>query len=253
MFVLRHKVAAVLMGLALVSTACESDKFAQAPTASAPDRAEAQAPQASPPARPTRSQNMPADHPPVAQGGGQMGGGQTGSVNGSVAPPKAGPQGMSPEQYGKVGPLRWNTPESWSAVKPASNMRLAEYHLPAEQGGQPATMTAFYFGKGGGGAVQANIDRWVGQFQQVSGKPAQTTRSVNGMKVHLVDASGTFTVGAAMGGGQPEPDWRMRGAIVESPEGNFFFKLTGPKATVAAHEKGFESFVSSFQAASGGQ
>jgi hypothetical protein len=160
---------------------------------------------------------------------------------------------MSPEQFGKVGPLRWQVPGDWRAVKPASQMRLAEYHLPAAQGGQPATLTAFYFGKGGGGAIQANIDRWVGQFEQLSGEPEQSTRTSNGLDVHLVDAAGTFKVGAAMGGGQAESGWRMRGAIVETPAGNFFFKLTGPQATVAAQEDGFESFVSSFQAAGGSQ
>jgi hypothetical protein len=156
---------------------------------------------------------------------------------------------MSPQQFGKTGPLRWQAPESWRAVKPAGSMRLAEYHLSAEQGGEPATLTAFYFGKGRGGSIQDNIDRWVGQFEQLSGDPDQSTRTVGSMKVHLVDASGTFTVGAAMGGGQAESGWRMRGAIVESPAGNFFFKLTGPQATVAAHDKGFETFVSSFRAA----
>ena len=170
-----------------------------------------------------------------------------------VAPPTAGPQGMPPDQFGKAGPLRWAAPKSWRAVKPASQMRLAEYHLPAEQGGQPATLTAFYFGENGGGSIQANIDRWVGQFKQMTGRPGQTTRTVNGMKVHLIDASGTFSVGAAMGGGQAQPYWRMRGAIVESPAGNFFFKLTGPQETVTAHEAGFETFVSSFKPAGGTQ
>lgn len=184
-------------------------------------------------------------------GGGQMGGSQMGGSQ--VAPPTAGPQGMSPDQFGKVGPLRWTTPDTWRAVKPASNMRLAEYHLPAEQGGQPATMTAFYFGQGGGGSIQANFNRWVGQFTQTDDKPEQSTRQVNGMKVHLIDVSGTYQVGAAMGGGQAESGWRMRGAIVETPAGNFFFKLTGPKATVAAHKEGFETFVSSFSAADSAQ
>jgi hypothetical protein len=160
---------------------------------------------------------------------------------------------MSPSQFGKVGPLRWSTPESWRAVKPASSFRLAEYHLPGEQGGQPATLTVFYFGKGAGGSIQANFDRWVGQFTQTEAKPVQTTRQVNGLKVHLIDVSGTFQVGAAMGGGQAQPNWRMRGAIVESQAGNFFFKLTGPKSTVAAHQDGFESFVSSFKAAGSGE
>jgi hypothetical protein len=37
----------------------------------------------------------------------------------------------------------------------------------------------------------------------------------------------------------------MLGAIVEAPEGNVFFKLTGPAKTVAAAEKQFEALLKS--------
>jgi hypothetical protein len=245
MFLGKEKMTIVLAGIFLLTTACESRTFSDAPTATAPERAQAE-PASAPTPAPTKtggSQDLPPDHPPV-------GAGNEPPKSGVQSPP-AGPKGMSPEQFGKTGPLRWKSPDNWRAVKPASSMRLAEYHLPAEQGGEPATLTAFYFGKGGGGSIQANVDRWVGQFKKLSGEPEQKTRTVNGLKVHLVDATGTFTVGAAMGGGQAQSDWRMRGAIVESPAGNFFFKLTGPQATVTAHESSFETFLSSFQAAEG--
>ena len=35
-----------------------------------------------------------------------------------------------------------------------------------------------------------------------------------------------------MGSGQPNPGYRLLGAIVEGPGGNLFFKLTGPEKTV---------------------
>lgn len=244
----RHLLAAIAIAAAALAAGCESDEFADAPTARAPDRAQTHAAQPASAqkeaARPAASnaQNLPADHPPITSGGSQ----QAGSV-----PAPSHDAAMTPEQYGKVGPLRWEAPESWRAVKPAMNMRLAEYLLPPPNGGEPATMTAFYFGRGGGGAIQDNIDRWVGQFETLDGDADQSERSTNGLDVHLVDASGTFNAGAMMGGGQAQPGWRLLGAIVETPAGNFFFKVTGPSKTITAHEGGFESFVSSLRAASG--
>jgi len=42
-----------------------------------------------------------------------------------------------------------------------------------------------------------------------------------------------------------KPNSRMRGAIVEAPEGLVFFKLTGPLNTVAAAENDFNSLLGS--------
>ncbi|MFP4596982.1 MAG: hypothetical protein ACOC9J_01705 [Persicimonas sp.] len=250
--------AGALLVVGLMLAACESDEFADAPTARAPDRGEARSVEPSAPEqqRPSSEQNLPADHPPIdgasqragalpsqQQGGQQQGGQQQGGQQ------QGGQQAVSPEQFGKVGPLRWEAPEDWRAVKPASNMRLAEYHLPPAAEAEPATLTVFYFGKGGGGSIQDNIDRWVGQFKDQTSEPEQATRKVDGLNVHLVDAAGTFNAGSMMGGGEDQPGWRMRAAIVETPAGNFFFKLTGPEETVGSHDKGFEALVSSFEAA----
>lgn len=248
----RFYIGALLIA-GLMLAACESDEFGDAPTVRAPDRNEARSVEPSAPEqqRPSSQQNLPADHPPIdgesqragalpsqQQGGQQQGDQQQGDQ-----------QAVSPEQFGKVGPLRWEAPEDWRAVKPASNMRLAEYHLPPAPEAEPATLTVFYFGKGGGGSIQDNIDRWVGQFKEQTSEPEQTTRKVNGLNVHLVDAAGTFNAGSMMGGGEAQPDWRMRAAIVETPAGNFFFKLTGPSDTVGSHDESFETFISSFEAA----
>jgi hypothetical protein len=42
-----------------------------------------------------------------------------------------------------------------------------------------------------------------------------------------------------------KPDYRLLGAIVEAPQGNVFFKLTGPRATVAGAKDAFDGLVSS--------
>ena len=46
----------------------------------------------------------------------------------------------------------------------------------------------FYFGAGQGGGVQANIDRWIGQFEP-EGKPVTAKRTINGLAVTTIDVS----------------------------------------------------------------
>lgn len=241
---------------------CDANDFADAPTvhAPAPDETSAQGspaprnagarPAGSPgPLKPGASaKDLPANHPPMMPG--MQGGSAAGSAASTPALPTPAAAGtMTPEQFGKVGPIRWTAPEKWLAVKPASAMRLAEYHLLGADGTEPAVMSIFYFGQGGGGAIQPNIDRWIGQFSTVTGSPKQGVEDVAGMKVHRIAVAGTFEVGAAMGGGDMRADYRLLGAIAQTPVGNYFFKLTGPDATIAAHEKAFDEFVASFKAA----
>jgi hypothetical protein len=43
------------------------------------------------------------------------------------------------------------------------------------------------------------------------------------------------------------PGYRLLGAIVEAPQGNVFFKLTGPLATVGAAEPELDALVASIR------
>lgn len=214
----------------LVVAACEKDEFSSAPSVTAP-KAEGVAPVV-----PTADSNMPANHPPT--------GGQAMPMAQAAQPVKFG----SVAEFGKTGPLRWTAPEGWTAAMPASTMRLAEYTVPPADGSQPGELSIFYFGPGGGGGVEANVQRWIGQFKGADGATAAATQSVetvNGMKVHRVGASGTYNAGMA-GNGVPRENHRMLGAIVETSVGLYFFKLVGPADTVEARQAEFESFVKSF-------
>ena len=92
-------------------------------------------------------------------------------------------------------------------------MRVAQYALPRAAGDtQDAELVVYYFG-GTGGTVEANIERWVGQMQQPDGRPSSAvakrqSRTVNGLKVTLVDVPGTYvaemTPGASAASQQPE-------------------------------------------------
>ena len=148
------------------------------------------------------------------------------------------------------GSLSLEAPAGWQRVQPKSGIVETEFSIPASQDGEPAgRMTVM----GAGGSVQANIDRWYGQFAQPDGTATQdkaTTKKLEiaGCKVTLVDVSGTYKdkpMGPFAGGaGVDRPNYRMLAAIVEVPDrGNYFLKFYGPAATVAAHADGFRKMV----------
>lgn len=168
-----------------------------------------------------------------------------------VAPqaPTSAPQAGGP---GNAGGIKWAPPKGWS-LGPERSMRAATYMIPAA-GGDPegGECAVFFFGPGQGGGVQANIDRWIGQFEQPDGRPSaelakQNKEVINGMTVTTVDLTGTFAGGGPMMGGSTakKTGYRMLGAIVEGPQGAVFFKLTGPAKTVAASQDDFRALLKS--------
>jgi hypothetical protein len=186
----------------------------------------------------------------AASGASSAGGGSsTVAVGHGGAAPATGPAGGStttaPSAQSAAGPgsaggVIWKAPSRW-AVGPERSMRAATYMVPAASGDpEGGECAVFFFGPGQGGSVQANIDRWIGQFEQPDGKPSaerakQNKEVINGLPVTMVDLTGTFAGGGPMmGTSGKKAGYRLLGAIVEGPQGVVFFKLTGPAATVAA-------------------
>lgn len=141
-------------------------------------------------------------------------------------------------------------PEGWKRVQPKSSIVETEFSIPSEgEGLQPGRMTVM----GAGGSVQANVDRWYGQFAQPDGsdtKSKATAKKIKlaGCDVTIVDISGTYKDAPAgpFAGGKAvdRPDYRMLAAIVETPDrGNYFLKFYGPGKTVAKHADGFRAMV----------
>lgn len=135
-------------------------------------------------------------------------------------------------------------------------MRAVTYSVPAAQGdSEGGECGVYYFGPGQGGSVEANLDRWINQFQQSNGKsPKQAAqvkkRSVHGIAVTTVDVSGAYSgMGGPMATSKSvKPGYRLLGAIAEAPEGSVFFKFTGPSKTVGANQKNFEAMLDSLKA-----
>jgi hypothetical protein len=157
----------------------------------------------------------------------------------STSPPgAAGSQGS--------GSVKWTPPSRWEA-KPPSGMRAATYIIPPASGDSEGGECAVF--ENLGGSVQANVDRWIGQFEKTDGAPNQKSETISGLSVTTVDVSGTFKGGGPMMGQSsgPKSGYRLLGAIVEGPEGNIFFKLTGPAKTIAAAQDEFQAMLKSLK------
>jgi hypothetical protein len=157
-------------------------------------------------------------------------------MTGEVAAPSQGPE------------VEWQQPKRWIAEL-AQGMRLASYIVPApHEGGENAQCAVYYFGPGQGGGVDANLERWIAEFQ-TPGSPKRSTREIHGMHMSQVEVTGVYTAHA----GAPGEDtggkrgWTLLGAIVEGPAGAVFFKLTGPGPTVAAASKEFDGMLASLR------
>ena len=150
--------------------------------------------------------------------------------------------------------LTFTAPDGWQKVATASSMRVAQYSLPRADGdAEDAELVLYYFG-GGGGSVDANIERWLGQMQQPDGRPSSAVakkdaRTVNGLAVTLLDLRGTYVAEMAPGASERhnKPNFRLRAAVVDTPRGPYYIKLTGPQNTVAKWDQSFERFVGSLR------
>ncbi len=154
----------------------------------------------------------------------------------------------------EAGGVSFDIPSAWKATpKP---MRAANYTIPAAPGDtSDGELAVFYFGPGQGGGVDANVRRWLGQFVQADGspmKPESADRSeqqVNGMRVTVLDVSGTylFKPFPMAPRATPMPGYRMLAAIVQGPDAPVFFKLTAPAGTAAAAAAQFRQVLASLR------
>jgi hypothetical protein len=164
------------------------------------------------------------------------------------------PQTATPTQSAS-GNLAFTPPEAWVVEKTSSNMRVAQYKLPRNGGDtEDGSLVLYYFGQGQGGGTQANVDRWIGQIHQADGsdskaKAKSETLTVNGLKVTMVDVSGTYSAEMSPGSGDftRKPNYRLRAAVIETPKGSYFAKLTGPEKTIAHWDQAFRDYINSFQ------
>jgi hypothetical protein len=147
----------------------------------------------------------------------------------------------------KVSEFTFTRPATWEWVATASPMRKAQLKVNDAQKKDAAEVVFFHFGPSNGGGVKANVDRWYGQFQGSREKIGAKSEEakIGKHKVTFVQAEGTYLSGMPGGAQTPQPGSALRGAIIESPEGDVFVKMTGPAALVKSTEGEFRKLIES--------
>ena len=149
------------------------------------------------------------------------------------------------------GAIKMTVPASWKTVEPRSRIIEHEFQAPKE-GDTVSRITIM----AAGGSIDANVERWLGQFTQPDGKATKDVAKVEKKKVGdyevtLVDITGTMS--ESMGGGPFAPGktvkregYRMLGAIIDTKDkGLQFIKLTGAAELVEQQKKDFADFIES--------
>jgi len=176
----------------------------------------------------------------------------------SVGPSRTGgqtPNSSAPSAPPVAGELRYKVPEGWTVEKPTSDMRVAQYKLPKAAGdGEDALLVVYYFGQGQGGPAQANIDRWLNQMKQPDGQPSKDrakleTVIVNGLQVNTVDVTGNYSGGMSPDSAPADSKsiYRLRAAVIDTPKGSYFVKLTGPEKTISRWDQAYSDYIKSFE------
>jgi hypothetical protein len=169
-------------------------------------------------------------------------------------PPRTLPLPGAARQEVVARQLRWEVPEEWIAEAPRTAMRNAQYRVPGAAG--DGECIVYYFGPGQGGDATANAVRWAQQFEQPGGASSLdamrlTTLEGTSVSVRLVEVTGTYDGGMTMTDAPAErkPGYMLLGAIAEGPDAPWFFKFTGPEATVRARRGEFLQMMKSLAVA----
>lgn len=171
---------------------------------------------------------LPPNHPAIGNGTG-------------------GGNAMMPPADNEPAALSWKPPAAWQVAPNPNSMRVATYHPPLAKGDTAQTEVVV---ARAGGSIDANIERWIGQFEG-AGKDTRSKEKIAGFDTTFVEVSGTYQGGMSMSDQAPkaEPGWTLHAAIVETPGMSYFFKMIGPSASVAAARAGFDAMIRGIQPA----
>ncbi len=147
--------------------------------------------------------------------------------------------------------VRFAIPASWREVPSQSRMRALQFALPGIDKHAEGELVVFYFGPGGGGSVEDNFTRWIGQVKDQKADPIREHTDVNGLHVDSVYVEGTYAptaMGPMAPAPEPQPDQALFGIIVDGgPQGPLYIRITGPIHTVKSHTAGTAVLLKSLE------
>lgn len=171
---------------------------------------------------PSAPAKLPSGHPSIGGGGAGM------------APPASAPMAAAD--------LHWQAPAGWKEL-PASGMRRASFQVPGPAGAGDLSVVVL---PGPAGGTLANINRWRGQL----GLGEFSAADLQAQSKRASSPAGPLVVVDFAGNGS-NSGTRLLAAILETPQQTWFFKLTGPEATVAGSRRGFMEFIAGLHPADG--
>ncbi len=134
-----------------------------------------------------------------------------------------------------------NVPTSWKQSPASNNLRTAQFAIPKVEGDKEDAELVVYFFGGAGGGVNANLERWSGQFQPGGKKQKIYKGESKQGEYYLLDVTGVYNkpIGPPINRQtNPTPGYQMMAVVLMvKDKGNYFLKLTGPQKTVAAAGK----------------
>lgn len=157
--------------------------------------------------------------------------------------------GMSakPTAQASAKPFHYDIPEGWT------ELASTEFRNPNFAVGSNGDMECYVTVlPGDGGGVTVNANRWRTQFgatsyteEEVKNLPDVT---IMGFPAKVVNFIGEFK---GMGQAEAKADWRLIGALIQSPDALITIKMTGPNEKLMPQLSQFAAFVDSLHSSEG--
>lgn len=166
-------------------------------------------------------------------------------VTPSVAPVDSPPSPDVESGDVQAGVIRLTPPETWVRKPASSGFVAAEFTLPRAEGdARDGRLTVSV----AGGSIEANVDRWRGQFGAKPVRDSEDAQIIAGANVTVVDFSGTFNDSRGpFAPGEQREGYRMIGAIIPVGTQLHFVKAYGPEKTIEQHHEAFQEFLQTLQ------
>ncbi len=152
-----------------------------------------------------------------------------------------------PKQTIDAKGMKFEAPKAWKSSTPSSAMRRAQLKAePVEGDDYPAELVVFAI-EGGGGTVEANLERWQKMFKDEDGKnPEIESKKVKGKNVDVTRAETSGHYYPAQRGPVKEPDRagaRLLGAIVMGDGVGYYIRMIGPDKTMKKLRDDFDAML----------
>lgn len=146
----------------------------------------------------------------------------------------------------KVGGITVPQPNGWLSAPPARMGGFQE--LRRQDTDLSACVIVFERPLG---SIEAICGAWRAKVQPAGGETLAapiTPRIVNGLTVHTVELSGSFSEGEDAQPTMVHTNWMVRGAVIELPGGVMSVRMSGPATKMASLAEDWETVISGLRA-----